>query len=100
MEIYTEIRVRGTLTLMNKEDIIRAWRDRAFRESLSESDKRDLPPHPAGLPELPESAVREAFGGQFIPPPTPIMNDCGPTPSDPCTNTWTTDPNQYMGPCY
>jgi mersacidin/lichenicidin family type 2 lantibiotic len=37
---------------MNRFDIVRAWKDAAFRNSLSAAQQAALPSHPAGLVEL------------------------------------------------
>lgn len=34
---------------MSQQDIIRAWRDTDYRQSLSEAEQALIPPHPAGL---------------------------------------------------
>ena len=38
--------------MLREIDVIRAWRDVAYRASLSEEERASLPPHPAGLVEL------------------------------------------------
>jgi len=37
---------------MNKNDVIRAWKDPFYRASLSEDAQAALPQHPAGITEL------------------------------------------------
>ncbi len=37
---------------MRAIDIIRAWKDSKYRQSLSSEEQRDLPEHPAGAVEL------------------------------------------------
>ena len=37
---------------MSKANIIRAWRDTEYRNSLSEAERALIPAHPAGLSEL------------------------------------------------
>ena len=37
---------------MSKADIIRAWRDTEYRQSLSEGDRALIPSHPAGATEV------------------------------------------------
>lgn len=51
---------------MNKETIVRAWRDPAFRASLTEEQRAELPESPSGRPmtELDETELTEAVGGQ------------------------------------
>lgn len=48
---------------MSKIDIIRAWKDEEYRQSLSESERALLPPHPAGVIELSDADLRSAVGG-------------------------------------
>ena len=43
---------------MSQQDIIRAWRDAEYRNSLSEADQALLPPHPAGIPTTGTSAIQ------------------------------------------
>jgi mersacidin/lichenicidin family type 2 lantibiotic len=39
---------------MSRLDIIRAWKDQAYRQSLSEAERAALPANPAGAVELTE----------------------------------------------
>jgi mersacidin/lichenicidin family type 2 lantibiotic len=48
---------------MKRENIIRAWKDAAYRASLSEAERSHLPENPAGAIELDSSALGEAAGG-------------------------------------
>ena len=48
---------------MNVQDIIRAWKDEAFRESLSTAQRAQLPEHPAGLVELNDEDLETVAGG-------------------------------------
>jgi mersacidin/lichenicidin family type 2 lantibiotic len=67
---------------MSHENIIRAWKDEAFRNSLSEKERALLPEHPAGLVELTDVQIRGASGAR--PPSTyrgPVCTEnqsCGP----------------------
>lgn len=45
---------------MSKTDIIRAWKDEDYRESL---DEAQLAEHPAGIVELSEEELSEVQGG-------------------------------------
>ena len=45
---------------MNKIDVIRAWKDPAYRASLSEEELAVLPAHPAGLADLSDDQLRMA----------------------------------------
>lgn len=42
---------------MNKEQIIRAWKDEEYRQSLGDGERRLLPDHPAGIIELSDSQL-------------------------------------------
>jgi mersacidin/lichenicidin family type 2 lantibiotic len=44
-------------------DIIRAWKDEEFRNSLSEEQKAQLPDNPAGLVELADEDLNAVAGG-------------------------------------
>jgi len=37
---------------MSHKDVVRAWKDKKYRLSLSEAERAQLPPHPAGAVEL------------------------------------------------
>lgn len=49
---------------MTKRDIIRAWKDESFRSRLSDEQRADLPPNPAGLVELTSAELTEIGGGR------------------------------------
>ncbi|MCY1081986.1 mersacidin/lichenicidin family type 2 lantibiotic [Archangium lansingense] len=48
---------------MNKESIVRAWKDPAYRASLSPEQRTELPEHPSGVAELDDATLGEAVGG-------------------------------------
>ena len=48
---------------MNRDQIIRAWKDEEYHSGLSESEQSLLPAHPAVVIEL-DSAEMEEVGGQ------------------------------------
>jgi mersacidin/lichenicidin family type 2 lantibiotic len=48
---------------MSNETIIRAWKDEAFRESLSEAERALLPEHPVGLIDLADAELEQVAGG-------------------------------------
>jgi len=48
---------------MKRENIIRAWKDEAYRSSLSEAERAFLPENPAGSIELDAAALGGAVGG-------------------------------------
>ncbi len=49
---------------MRKVDIIRAWEDRAYRESLSDEERATLPENPVGQIDLTEAELTEVMGAQ------------------------------------
>lgn len=51
---------------MSHENIIRAWKDENFRNSLSDKERALLPEHPAGLVELADSQLENAAGGYAL----------------------------------
>jgi mersacidin/lichenicidin family type 2 lantibiotic len=48
---------------MSHLDIIRAWKDETYRQSLSEAEHALLPDNPAGLIELPDASLTAIVGG-------------------------------------
>jgi mersacidin/lichenicidin family type 2 lantibiotic len=48
---------------MSNQDIIRAWKDEDYRQSLSEAERALLPEHPAGLIELAGAEMDSVRGG-------------------------------------
>jgi mersacidin/lichenicidin family type 2 lantibiotic len=48
---------------MSVENIIRAWKDEVFRNSLSDTERALLPGDPAGLVELADAELAAAAGG-------------------------------------
>ncbi|MFP3939467.1 MAG: mersacidin/lichenicidin family type 2 lantibiotic [Thermoanaerobaculia bacterium] len=48
---------------MKQTDVIRAWKDRDYRESLSEAEQAALPEHPTGIAELDDAALHSIAGG-------------------------------------
>jgi mersacidin/lichenicidin family type 2 lantibiotic len=48
---------------MSYTDIIRAWKDEAYRLSLGETEQALLPENPAGRLELTESELGAVVGG-------------------------------------
>ena len=45
-------------------DIVRAWKDEAYRQSLSEEDRCTLPENPVGEIELTDADLEAVYGGQ------------------------------------
>jgi len=48
---------------MSKKDVIRAWKDEEYRDSLSEAERSVLPAHPAGLVEIRNEDLEGVAGG-------------------------------------
>lgn len=49
---------------MNREQIIKAWKDEDYRAGLSEADRAHVPTHPAGMIELPDELMTSVAGGE------------------------------------
>ena len=49
-----------------KFDIIRAWKDEAYRASLSTEEQAMLPENPAGALELSDAELEAVHGAQLI----------------------------------
>jgi mersacidin/lichenicidin family type 2 lantibiotic len=49
---------------MDREQIIKAWKDEEYRESLGEGERALLPVHPSGLIELTDAQLGAAGGEQ------------------------------------
>jgi mersacidin/lichenicidin family type 2 lantibiotic len=45
-------------------DIVRAWKDEAYRASLSEDERKLLPENPAGMVELSDQELESIAGGK------------------------------------
>jgi mersacidin/lichenicidin family type 2 lantibiotic len=65
---------------MSHENIIRAWKDENFRNSLSENERQFLPKHPAGILELTDADLVGVGGGKGGSPtvyiPCSVMITC------------------------
>jgi mersacidin/lichenicidin family type 2 lantibiotic len=48
---------------MSNINIIRAWKDEAYRTSLSEAERAALPANPAGVLELADTDLADVNGG-------------------------------------
>lgn len=51
---------------MTKSKIVRAWKDEAYRESLSDVERAMLPDHPAGIVELSDAELGFVAGGTDV----------------------------------
>ena len=47
---------------MNREDIVRMWKDPAYRAGLSAAEMAGMPAHPSGLVNLTDEELKEASG--------------------------------------
>ncbi|HMK86591.1 MAG TPA: mersacidin/lichenicidin family type 2 lantibiotic [Steroidobacteraceae bacterium] len=56
--------------------IIRAWKNKQFRESLSSSEAAQLPEHPAGLIDLTDAELGEVAGGDNYSPLSTYGTNC------------------------
>jgi mersacidin/lichenicidin family type 2 lantibiotic len=61
---------------MSNQDIIRAWKDEEYRQSLSEAERALLPEHPAGLIELEGAEIDDVGGGHTYYPPDYSADYC------------------------
>jgi mersacidin/lichenicidin family type 2 lantibiotic len=48
---------------MNKNDVIRAWKDPVYRAGLSAEEQAQLSVHPSGILNLDEEQLKLAAGG-------------------------------------
>lgn len=69
---------------MNREQIIRAWKDPSFRATLTKEQLAELPPTPIGTFELTEEDLRQAAGASGTGGPQP--GDCAYT--SPTCDRW------------
>jgi mersacidin/lichenicidin family type 2 lantibiotic len=65
--------------MLDLQTIIRAWKDKTFRESLSEPDRQALPDHPSGWIELSGEQMLDVTGGgtDTVCSPHTLGNMCG-----------------------
>ncbi len=54
-------------------DVVRAWRDEEYRNSLSPEELASLPESPAGIAAVDETALRSITGGVRT---TTVFSDC------------------------
>jgi mersacidin/lichenicidin family type 2 lantibiotic len=48
---------------LSVQEIIRAWKDKNFRDSLNEEQRAQLPANPAGLVEIDDEQLVQVTGG-------------------------------------
>ena len=68
---------------MSNGDIVRAWKDAEYRQSLSAEEQALLPEHPAGAIELTDEALEAANGGEIL-AITDSQDPCPPTYFNTC----------------
>ena len=61
---------------MSKSNVIRAWKDPAYLNSLSEAERAKLPANPAGAIEISDAELGQTAGGK---PPHTLADECGAT---------------------
>jgi mersacidin/lichenicidin family type 2 lantibiotic len=47
---------------MKSVDVVRAWKDAAYREGLTQDDLLGVPANPAGIVELTDEQLKQASG--------------------------------------
>ena len=52
---------------MTQDEVIRAWKDPAYRAGLNKTDLQAVPANPAGMVELSENELTELSGGTSVP---------------------------------
>ena len=74
---------------MSKSNVIRAWKDPAYLNSLSEAERAKLPANPAGAIEISDAELGKTSGGR-----KPLRTEAGPCPTEVgCTVSCTYAPN-------
>ena len=61
---------------MSKSNVIRAWKDPAYRNSLSMAEQAGLPANPAGGIEISDAELGKTAGGR-----KPLRTEYGPCPT-------------------
>ncbi len=51
--------------ILSPDEIVRAWKDAGFRESLTEEQRAALPPAPSDIAELSDEELEEVAGGRL-----------------------------------
>ena len=66
---------------MNKEQIIKAWKDSEYRAGLSDAERAQLPEHPAGIVELPDELMGVVAGAEEASTSRLLSVGCCQTPN-------------------
>lgn len=69
---------------MKKKDIIRAWRDGEYYDSLTEEQRAALPENPAALLEVEDDVLSSITGGCSVCGTCPTSAICSPCPPQHC----------------
>lgn len=64
---------------MSTVDVVRAWKDEAYRLCLSQEELLHIPPHPAGSIELPDADFSSITNDRTTPPRVNGLACCGGT---------------------
>ncbi len=60
--------------MKKKIDVVRAWRDAEYRNSLSDDERASLPEHPVGLAEIDNELLKGVTGGASFRCSTPAWS--------------------------
>jgi mersacidin/lichenicidin family type 2 lantibiotic len=71
---------------MNRPDIVRAWKDEEYRNSLTAVQRDALPQNPAGIVEINSAATETVAGGNLQVARTASPLVCGIQPTIVCSN--------------
>jgi mersacidin/lichenicidin family type 2 lantibiotic len=88
---------------MSSVDIVRAWKDAEYRQSLSEVERAQLPDHPAGLIELTDADLDGVAAGVA---PFTFASPCDTTTitvicyTDDCSRKCPSSTHAYCGVCW
>jgi mersacidin/lichenicidin family type 2 lantibiotic len=63
---------------MKDQDILKAWRDGEFLDSLSDEQRQALPASPADLPQIDDDALTSVTGGCGGFPTSGFCTPCPP----------------------
>lgn len=63
---------------MSNVNIIRAWKDEEYRQSLTAAERASLPANPAGMIELQAADLESVVGGSQARPPQSRRYSCTP----------------------
>jgi mersacidin/lichenicidin family type 2 lantibiotic len=61
---------------MSTLQVVRAWKDQSYRNSLSAEQLAELPAHPSGTIEFDRTAVAAKTNGSKCQVPVPTTMDC------------------------